>query len=50
VADVDAVLVAAPDHLDVLTPNSLMSVVDVESACPRLTFNRWAHTRPGLVR
>lgn len=39
-ADVDAVIVPAPDHLDPLTLNSLLRVVSVESACPRMSFER----------
>jgi hypothetical protein len=46
-ADVDAVLVPSPHHLSALTLNTLMGMVDVESACPRLTFNRWTALRPG---
>ena len=40
-ADVDAVLLPAPDHLDALTLNHVMHLVDVETACPRLSFARW---------
>lgn len=46
VADVDVMIVPAPDHLDALTLNSLLSVVGVESACPRLSFARWAEVGP----
>lgn len=48
-ADVDVVVTPAPDHLDALTLNSLLSLVDVESVCPRISFSRWAHTVPGKI-
>ena len=47
-ADMDTVITATPDHLDVLTPNSVMSVVGVETICPRMTFGRWVNMRPGV--
>ncbi|MFI7192856.1 hypothetical protein ACIBQ0_24240 [Nocardia nova] len=40
-ADVDAVLVPSATHLDPLTLNNLMDVVDVEAVLPRLSFARW---------
>ncbi|MGW4126221.1 hypothetical protein [Nocardia sp. NPDC004711] len=40
-ADVDAVLVPSTLHLDVLTLDQLLRLVDVESACPRETFARY---------
>lgn len=44
-ADVDAVVIPSPDHLDVLELNFLMTLVTVESVCPRMTFSRWALAR-----
>lgn len=46
-ADVDIVIAAALDHLDALTLNAVMGVVNVETVCPRLTFSKWADMRPG---
>lgn len=46
-ADVDIVIAPAPDHLDALTLNAVMSVVGVETVCPRLSFSRWADMQPG---
>ncbi|MFF2554591.1 hypothetical protein ACFVUS_26560 [Nocardia sp. NPDC058058] len=40
-ADVDALIVPAPHHLDALALNALLSVVDVETVLPRLSFHRW---------
>ncbi|MEU1432109.1 hypothetical protein ABZ412_34085 [Nocardia sp. NPDC005746] len=40
-ADVDTLIIPAPDHLDALALNALLSVVDVESVLPRLSFHRW---------
>ncbi|MEV5651822.1 hypothetical protein AB0L57_26550 [Nocardia sp. NPDC052254] len=40
-ADVDAVVLPAPDHLDALTLNLVMHLAGVEIACPRLSFARW---------
>jgi hypothetical protein len=45
-AEVDVVITPAPNHLTAITLNAVMSVVDVETVCPRLTFARWA-LRPG---
>lgn len=39
--EVDIVITPAPEHLDAITLNSIMSVVNVETVCPRLTFARW---------
>ncbi|WP_280272687.1 hypothetical protein [Nocardia wallacei] len=41
-ADVDVVLVPAPNHLDALQLDALMQVADVEIVCPRMSFDRWA--------
>jgi hypothetical protein len=41
-ADVDIMIIATPDHLDAITLNAIMSIVSVESACPRLSFACWA--------
>lgn len=41
-ADVDAVAIPTPQHLDPLTINNLMHLVDVEIATPRLSFARWS--------
>ncbi len=46
-ADVDIVIASVSDHLDVLTLNSVMGVVGVETVCPRLSFSRWADVQPG---
>lgn len=43
-ADVDAVVLPTPAHLDALTLNHVMNLVDVETACPRLSFARWTAT------
>lgn len=42
VADVDAFLCPAPDLLDTFTLHALMCVVQVETACPRMSFAPWA--------
>lgn len=47
-AEVDIVITPAPNHLDAITLNAIMSVVDVETVCPRLTFARWAHPSGGI--
>ncbi|MFF0607770.1 hypothetical protein ACFYUD_03760 [Nocardia tengchongensis] len=39
--DVDTLIIPAPHHLDALALNALLSVVDVESVLPRLSFHRW---------
>lgn len=41
-ADVDALIIPRPEHLDALTLNALMSEVDIEIVLPRLTFGRWS--------
>ncbi|MFJ9370509.1 hypothetical protein ACIRRA_39645 [Nocardia sp. NPDC101769] len=40
-ADADALIVPSPDHLDPLMLNALLSVADVETVLPRLSFARW---------
>ncbi|WP_280468381.1 hypothetical protein [Nocardia cyriacigeorgica] len=40
-ADVDAVLLPAPNHLDPLTLDTIMHLCDIETVCPRLSFARW---------
>ncbi|MGW3542041.1 hypothetical protein ACWDNI_16060 [Nocardia niigatensis] len=40
-AEVDCVIIPAPTHLDALALNALLSVCDVESVLPRLSFSRW---------
>jgi hypothetical protein len=40
--DADAVIVAAPDRLDVLTLHAVMCMADVETVTPRMSFARWA--------
>ncbi len=42
--DVDAVIVPSPCHLHPLTLNALLTVTDVETVLPRITFERWAMT------
>ncbi|MFF3570879.1 hypothetical protein ACFYXQ_24140 [Nocardia jiangxiensis] len=44
-ADVDAVIIPGPDHLDVLELNGIMSIACVESVRPRLSFARWLKRR-----
>ncbi|NKY54214.1 hypothetical protein [Nocardia vermiculata] len=41
-ADVDALVMPTPAHLDALTLDRIMQLADVETACPRLSFARWA--------
>ncbi|WP_280487065.1 hypothetical protein [Nocardia farcinica] len=41
-ADVDAVLTPSPAHLDMIQLNAIMSIADVETLHPRLSFARWA--------
>ncbi len=45
-ADVDTVIIATVDRLDALALNAVLSLVSVESVCPRLSFARWADTSP----
>ncbi|WP_280271104.1 hypothetical protein [Nocardia wallacei] len=40
-ADVDAVIVPSPGHLDAIQLHALMCLVDVETATPRMSFARW---------
>lgn len=40
-ADVDAVIMPSPLHLDVLMLHAVMCVADVETATPRMSFARW---------
>ncbi len=44
-ADVDAVLTPSTDHLDALTLNAVMGLVDVETVLPRLSFARWTDAK-----
>ncbi|WP_369801730.1 hypothetical protein [Nocardia sp. BMG51109] len=41
-ADVDAVLMPAPGHLDAFELNAILHFADIETACPRMSFGRWA--------
>lgn len=45
-ADVDAVIIPSTDHIDTLALNAVLSLVPVESVCPRLSFARWADISP----
>ncbi|MBF6095242.1 hypothetical protein IU502_23335 [Nocardia cyriacigeorgica] len=40
-ADIDAVITPAPDHFDPLTLHNLMTIADVETVWPRMSFARW---------
>ncbi|NKY88360.1 hypothetical protein [Nocardia veterana] len=40
-ADVDAILMPTPAHLDALMLDRLMHLVDIETARPRMSFARW---------
>ncbi|WP_024800492.1 hypothetical protein [Nocardia sp. BMG51109] len=40
-ADVDAVITPSPSHLDAIQLHALMCLVDVETACSRMSFARW---------
>ncbi|WP_280387921.1 hypothetical protein [Nocardia wallacei] len=40
-ADVDVVVVPAPNHLGALEIDAVMQVADVETVCPRMSFSRW---------
>ncbi|MBB5915482.1 hypothetical protein BJY24_004394 [Nocardia transvalensis] len=44
-ADVDAVIALSPEHLTPLALNGLMTIVDVETLSPRMSFARWALSR-----
>nr|WP_306070651.1 hypothetical protein [Nocardia cyriacigeorgica] len=41
-ADVDALVIPTPDHIDPIVLNAVMYFADVEIACPRLSFARWS--------
>lgn len=45
-ADVDVVIIPSTDHIDALALNAVLSLVPVESVCPRLSFARWADISP----
>lgn len=45
----EAVIAPSPDHFDPLTLNAVMTVADVETVLPRLSFARWA-TKPPSSR
>ncbi|WP_280257192.1 hypothetical protein [Nocardia wallacei] len=38
----EVVIAPHPEHFDVRTLNAVMSVADIETVCPRLSFARWA--------
>lgn len=40
-ADVDAVIMPSPLHMDVLMLHAVMCVADVETVAPRMSFARW---------
>lgn len=40
-SDLDAVLIPTPSCLCASELDALMAVVDVEAACPRMSFARW---------
>ncbi|MFI6366908.1 hypothetical protein ACIBG0_29635 [Nocardia sp. NPDC050630] len=40
-ADVDAVIMPSPLHMDALTLHAVMCVADVETIAPRMSFARW---------
>ncbi|WP_433621737.1 hypothetical protein [Nocardia sp. CA-120079] len=49
-ADVDAVIMPSPGHLDAITLHAVMCIVDIETATPRMSFARWATVRaPGQL-
>ncbi|KZM74447.1 hypothetical protein AWN90_25590 [Nocardia terpenica] len=48
-ADVDAVITPASAHLDAIMLHSVMCIADVETACPRMSFSRWAAMPPGRL-
>ncbi|GAA5052023.1 hypothetical protein [Nocardia callitridis] len=43
-AEVDVVILPAPDHLGPLELNRVMDIADVETVLPRLSFARWNAT------
>ncbi len=45
--DVDIVLAPAPNHLDALELDAVMHVTGIETACPRMSFNRWMQSDAG---
>ncbi|MEU6563490.1 hypothetical protein [Nocardia nova] len=45
-ADVDAVIAPSTEHIDILTLNNLMSIVNVEIVLPRLSFSKWGALPP----
>lgn len=45
----EAVIAPSTAHFDLLTLNAVMTVVDVETVLPRLSFARWA-TKPPSER
>lgn len=47
--DADAVITPSPEQLDVLTLNAVMSIADVETVCPRLSFARWSTSLPEVL-
>ncbi|MBO0853957.1 MAG: hypothetical protein J2P18_09330 [Nocardia sp.] len=48
-ADVDVVIIPAPNHLDTATLHAFMCIVSVETATPRMSFAPWAHIPSGLL-
>lgn len=46
-ADVDAVIAPSPKHFDVIMLHAVMTIAQVETACPRMCFARWAAMSPG---
>ncbi|MEV5834971.1 hypothetical protein [Nocardia sp. NPDC052112] len=48
-ADVDALIVPSPAHLDVIQLHAVMCLADVETACPRMSFARWATIATGRL-
>lgn len=45
-ADADAVITPSTDHLGILTLHSVMTIADVETVTPRLSFARWPAGTP----
>ncbi|RDI49965.1 hypothetical protein DFR68_106403 [Nocardia mexicana] len=41
-SDVDVVLIPAPNHLNALEFDAIMHISGIETACPRMSFDRWA--------
>ncbi|MBB5918151.1 hypothetical protein BJY24_007063 [Nocardia transvalensis] len=46
-ADVDVVIAPSPAHLDVIMLHAIMSIAEVETHFPRMSFARWAALTPG---